>query len=83
MQGKLHETLTEHEGQLFASMHSCREEYMRRQLRKRKRDEDPMKEVRVSFQAKAGTLLQHSGMLHDTLMCQPSGVLENSTLDAA
>ncbi len=47
MQGKLHETLAEHEGQLFASMYSCREDYMRLELGKRKRAEDPMKEVRI------------------------------------
>ena len=43
LQGKLHDTMKEHEGQLFASMHACREQYLKeRKLKKRKRDDDPM-----------------------------------------
>ena len=42
-QGKLHDNLKEHEGQLCASMHACREQYLRRlRLKKRKRDADSM-----------------------------------------
>lgn len=45
LEGKLHETLKEHEGQLYASMHACREQYLRMKLKKRKRDTDPMTQV--------------------------------------
>ena len=49
-QGKLHDTLGEHEGQLFASMHACREQYLRRRgLKKRKRDLDPMTQASASL----------------------------------
>ena len=44
-QGKVHDALDEHEGQLYASMHACRKQYLRQQLSKRKRDADPMSEV--------------------------------------
>ncbi|KAA6426042.1 MAG: hypothetical protein FRX49_03894 [Trebouxia sp. A1-2] len=42
LEGKLHDTLKAHEGQLYASMHACREQYL---LKKRKRDTDPMTQV--------------------------------------
>ena len=48
-QGKLHDTLKEHEGQLYASMHACREQYLRMKLKKRKRDTDPMTKVNLSL----------------------------------
>ncbi|KAL3163153.1 hypothetical protein ABBQ32_009563 [Trebouxia sp. C0010 RCD-2024] len=45
LEGKLHDTLKAHEGQLYASMHACREQYLRMKLKKRKRDTDPMTQV--------------------------------------
>ena len=40
--GKLHGTLEEHEGQLYAAVHACREQYLQQKLQKRKRNRDPM-----------------------------------------
>ena len=48
-QEKLHETLKEHEGQLYATMHACREQYLRTKLKKRKSDTDPMIQVHLIF----------------------------------
>ncbi|KAL3140352.1 hypothetical protein ABBQ38_004616 [Trebouxia sp. C0009 RCD-2024] len=45
VEGKLHDTLKAHEGQLYASMHACREQYLRMKLKKRKRETDPMTQV--------------------------------------
>ena len=53
LQGKLHETLDEHLGQLAAGMRSAREQYTRTHLGKRKfDDEGEFEQVGIAFLCK-------------------------------
>ncbi|KAL0047698.1 hypothetical protein WJX82_009730 [Trebouxia sp. C0006] len=70
LEGKLHDILKAHEGQLYSSMHACREQYLRMKLKKRKRDTDPMPQVPSAGILSNGTAYLFYKCYHDG---QPNG----------